>query len=328
MHHSSVQHRDAATGQAPRPQDARELQRDAAAAVLERAPTTTAVDAPRRSRPVLACAPHYSRRRRLAPARRPNLLCAPKGLKNEHAACAFAAPAGPRAVGSWLLRTGLKRGAEMDFGVELPDALVTMKDLANGRYLAKRAAYLDRCAGGVAGARYQVTKAAFQRDEERPILEVADDEGGAVRVLVVWQAPAKALLLLGPSRGTTCGPPTVRASSRRRPTTRRCSPTRLWKGHLRPRLFTRVLGGRGHRRRGRALKARRRAQIATRRRRLDGVAGAHTHRSIPRAGMAPGRGPVASGRRPERLPASMVACCCCSSAKAAGSDRRRSVVVS
>ena len=45
-----------------------------------------------------------------------------------------------------------------------------------------------------------MTKVAFQRDERRPILEVADDEGGAARVLAAWAAPAKARALLGPAR--------------------------------------------------------------------------------------------------------------------------------
>jgi len=88
----------------------------------------------------------------------------------------------------------------MDLAVQLPDALISMKDLANGRYLAKRCAYLEQCAEVLREAGYQVTKVAFQRDERRPILEVADDEGGAVRVLAAWAAPAKARLLLAPAR--------------------------------------------------------------------------------------------------------------------------------
>ena len=132
----------------PRPQDARELQRDAAAAVLERSAYNYGSG---RAAKVEACA-RKVRSVLLEAAPRPAgapaklRLCAPKGLKDDHAACAFAAPAKVTVVGSWLLRTGLKRQAEMDVAVQLPDALITVKDLANGRYLAKRCAYLDQCA--------------------------------------------------------------------------------------------------------------------------------------------------------------------------------------
>ena len=54
-------------------------------------------------------------------------------------------------------------------------------------------------------AGYQVTKVAFQRDARRPILEVADNEGGAVRVLAAWAAPAKARVLLAPSAQQRAG---------------------------------------------------------------------------------------------------------------------------
>ena len=186
----------------PRPQDAREQQRDAAAAVLERSAYNYGSG---RAAKVEACARKVRSTLLEAPPRPVSApaklaLCAPKGLKNEHAACAFAAPAKVTVVGSWLLRTGLKRQAEMDLAVQLPDALITTKDLANGRYLAKRCAYLEQCAEVLREAGYQVTKVAFQRDERRPILEVADDEGGVVRVLAAWAAPAKARLLLAPAR--------------------------------------------------------------------------------------------------------------------------------
>ena len=186
----------------PRPQDAREQQRDAAAAVLERCAYNYGSG---RAAKVEACARAVRAALLEAPPRPAGapaklMLCAPKGLKNEHAACAFAAPAKVTVVGSWLLRTGLKRQAEMDLAVQLPDALITVKDLANGRYLAKRCAYLEQCAEVLREAGFEVTKVAFQRDERRPILEVADDEGGAVRVLAAWAAPAKARLLLAPAR--------------------------------------------------------------------------------------------------------------------------------
>ena len=58
-----------------------------------------------------------------------------------------------------------------------------------------------------------MTKVAFQRDERRPILEVADDEGGAVRVLAAWAAPAKARSLLAPARNNVRGPTRRTASA-------------------------------------------------------------------------------------------------------------------
>ena len=147
----------------PRPQDAREQQRDAAAAVLERSAynygsgRAAKVEAcARKVRPVLLEAPP---RPVGAPAKL--MLCAPKGLKNEHAACAFAAPAKVSVVGSWLLRTGLKRQAEMDLAVQLPDSLISMKDLANGRYLAKRCAYLEQCAEVLREAGFEVTSGSI-----------------------------------------------------------------------------------------------------------------------------------------------------------------------
>ena len=185
-----------------RPQDARELQRDAAASVLERSAYNYGSG---RAAKVEACA-RKVRSILLEAAPRPAgapaklMLCAPKEMKNEHAACAFAAPSKVTVVGSWLLRTGLKRQAEMDVAVQLPDSLISIKDLANGRYLAKRCAYLDHCAEVLREAGYQVTSTPFQRDARRPILDVADDEGGAVRVLAAWAAPAKARALLGPAR--------------------------------------------------------------------------------------------------------------------------------
>ena len=103
-----------------RPQDAREIQRDAAASVLERSAYSyggaraAKVEAcARKVRSVLLEAPP---RPASAPAKL--MLCAPKGLKDDHAACAFAAPAKVSVVGSWLLRTGLKKSAEMDVAVQ------------------------------------------------------------------------------------------------------------------------------------------------------------------------------------------------------------------
>ena len=276
----------------PRPQDARELQRDAAASVLERSAYNYGSG---RAAKVEACA-RKVRSILLEAAPRPVgapsklALCAPKGLKNEHAACAFAAPAKVSVVGSWLLRTGLKKSADMDLAVELPDALITMKDLANGRYLAKRCAYLEQCAEVLREAGYQVTKVAFQRDERRPILEVADDEGGAVKVMVAWAAPAKARALLGPARNN------VRAADGS------CTSST-------PAYNAALLGDAAMDRHLQLLhgacsadaaivdasvllKVRRGARITTRRRRRDAVGESRDSQVAPRAGVAPGRGPA------------------------------------
>ena len=110
------------------------------------APTTTAVDAPRRSRPVLAA-------RQLtgggAAARWCSIgwRCAPaKGLKNEHVGLR---PRGARegfVVGSCCRGSASKERRRWTLASNSPDALITTKDLANGRYLAKRCAYLEQCA--------------------------------------------------------------------------------------------------------------------------------------------------------------------------------------
>jgi len=182
--------------------DAREMQRDAAAAILDALAydyvnaRATKVEACARSvRQVLLDA--YAR-----PAGKPATLplCAPKGPKESHASCEFKAPSKVAVVGSWLLRTGLKREADLDLAVELPSTLVSVKDLANGRFFAKRAAYLVQCGHVLAEAGFAVTPDLFQQDPRRPVLLVTDDAGGSLRLLVAQTLSLKARVLLGPDR--------------------------------------------------------------------------------------------------------------------------------